>query len=125
MEARKPKGSLRSVLIAERKANDHARLNGPLIFEPHNLAGGKFEGEEMPFGYISTSRTPMPIFELSTFPLYDADELAALAKRMAAANELLEMLTLALPILEGANAKCTNDTAFIKRVRAVIAKAKG
>lgn len=38
--------------------------------------------------------------------------------------ELLEQLKLALPILEGANSRCTHDSAFIINVRAAISKAE-
>jgi hypothetical protein len=53
------------------------------------------------------------------------DEDRANARLIAAAPDLLTALKLALPILEGANAKCTGETAFIRRVRAAIAKAEG
>jgi hypothetical protein len=47
------------------------------------------------------------------------------ARLMAAAPELLEQLKLVLPLLEGANSRCKNDTAMIQSVRAAIAKAQG
>lgn len=47
------------------------------------------------------------------------------ARLIAAAPDLLEALKLARPILEGANSRCTGDTALILRVHAAIAKAEG
>jgi hypothetical protein len=88
---RSPK-TLSEISEAQTKAADRARLNGSLCFEPHGLAGRKFEGEEMPFGYISTSPTPMPIFELRALLVYDQRELTALARRMASVNTLLNMV---------------------------------
>lgn len=46
--------------------------------------------------------------------------------RVASAHgpELLEMLKLVHPILEGVNRRCTNETVMIQRVRALIAKAE-
>lgn len=55
-----------------------------------------------------------------------AEELSlADARLIAAAPELLEALRLAMPLLEAANARCTNDTAFIAVARAATAKATG
>lgn len=47
------------------------------------------------------------------------------ARLMAAAPDLLGCMQLAMVILEAQNAKCTQDTAFILKCRAAIAKAKG
>lgn len=70
---------------------DAELLNSPMTFEPHNLAGTTFEGEPMPFGYISTKH-PSPIFELNNMFAHDPVQLTRLAKRMAAANEMLTAL---------------------------------
>ena len=61
---------------------------------------------------------------MTTRQLYEL--LKAEIKQLEAEHaELLAALKLALPILESANAKCTGDTAFIKAVRAAIAKVDG
>lgn len=47
------------------------------------------------------------------------------ARLIAAAPEMLEALKLVLPLLEGINSRCTNDTAMIKTIRSTISKAEG
>lgn len=60
------------------------------------------------------------------FPELEWDAtMVANTRLAAAAPELLEQLKLVLPILEGVNSRCTNDTAMILNVRAAIAKATG
>ena len=60
---------------------------GPWIFEPHNLAGTEFEGERMPFGFISTD-FPSPLFTVDNILAIDPDELDANARIMAMAPDL-------------------------------------
>jgi hypothetical protein len=68
-------------------------LSGPLQFEPHGGFGSKdADGDRYPFGYISTAPTPRPIFELGVILGFAPDELVVLAKRMAAANVLVDAL---------------------------------
>lgn len=62
-------------------------------FEAHGGYGSDdFDGEPWPFGYISTSPTPQPVFELNVVLGFDAEELRALALKMAAAAEIFAEL---------------------------------
>lgn len=99
---------------------DYDKLNSHLTFEPHGLAGQKFEGEDMPFGYISTSSPPVPIFELRNFLVYDHGELTALARRMAAANQLLDAASALIAIIDPDG---ESTDIWCRDMRAAIAKA--
>lgn len=73
------------------------QITGPLRFQKHNLYGESINGDPMPFGYISTS-TPMPVFELNVPLNWPEQELGLLARQMAAAPKMADILrTLADP----------------------------
>jgi hypothetical protein len=60
-----------------------------LQFEPHNGYGTvDMDGEPWPFGYISTSPTPIPVFELNVILKHPRALLEDLAIKMAAAPEM-------------------------------------
>lgn len=76
-----------------------ARIIGALPaikFEPHNLSGGTFEGEEMPFGYFSTAPTPQPIFELRTVLDFGLLPFRATAYKLALAYNSYDAMRAAL-----------------------------
>lgn len=99
-------------------------LHAPIKFEPHNLAGRKFEGEEMPFGYLSTSPTPHPIFELRT--LLDFGDVAhrATAHKLARAYNSFDAMQAALIDLLGEHDAATWPQAC-KKAEAALALARG
>ena len=102
---------------------DAEKLSGKLCFEPHNGFGGRDpDGDPWPFGYISTSPTPQPVFELRTFLEYEPAELVKLARRMAAANELLAALKAVVGWWEQDGG---NMDEILKAAQAVIDKAEG
>lgn len=63
------------------------------IFEPHAMYGcaDPDDGDPFPFGYVSSSRL-MPIFELRPVLAYTPEELAAYARLMVVAPDMLEAL---------------------------------
>lgn len=119
--------------------SDAKHTPGPWKFEPHNGYGGEIDGDPFPFGYISTS-APQPIFELSVILEFDAEELRANSRLIAAAPEMLAALREALRCLAGLRPlPATEDVALCETieivgrkndrvreiVRAAIAKAEG
>lgn len=67
-----------------------AHTPGPWCFEPHNAFGTTFLGEQWPFGYISQSSPPVPIFGLDPVLEYPVAELEANVRLMATAPELAD-----------------------------------
>lgn len=54
----------------------------------------------------------------------DQREAERVRRIRAAAVDLYDVLKLALPILEGANSRCTQDTVLIQKVRSAVSKAE-
>ena len=82
---------------------------GPWVFEPHNLAGTEFDGEIMPFGFISTD-FPSPIFVINNILDIDAAELDANARLMAAAPSLAAALLVVTRVLRDAQSTLADLT---------------
>lgn len=95
----------------------------PWCFEPHNGFGGKdFDGEPWPFGYISTSPTPQPIFELRPLLVFKPGELRANAAFIIRAVNNFDDLVRAL---ENVIRVADRKTDEFDAARADLAKAKG
>lgn len=108
---------------------DISRLQ--MTFEPHAGFGSDTpDGEPFPFGYISTSQTPMPVFELNVLLDIDPEQLRRVAEGMAAWADMLATLRKLVALNDNAGPfggemlQDRIDRAW-DEARAIIARAEG